>query len=88
VTESLDTPALSTDVMVGFPGETDAEFDETCQAVRQVGFMKLHVFPFSPRKGTPAADMDGQIADAVKRQRVAHCSKSNGRFARSISSNW
>jgi len=72
VTESLDTPALTTDVMVGFPGETDEEFKETCQVVRQVGFMKLHVFPFSPRKGTPAAEMTNQVPDAVKRQRVAH----------------
>jgi threonylcarbamoyladenosine tRNA methylthiotransferase MtaB len=61
---------LSTDVIVGFPGETDAQFQATMDVVRRVGFSKLHVFRYSQRPGTPAADMDGQLGDAVKKQRA------------------
>src|SRR5262249_2814137 len=53
--EALDQPAFSTDVIVGFPGETDADFEATCRVVREVGFSKVHVFSYSPRQGTPAA---------------------------------
>ncbi len=70
--ETLDTPALTTDVMVGFPGETDAEFLETCHAAEQIGFSKIHIFPFSPRQGTPAAEMSGQIPHRVKVHRSRH----------------
>ena len=52
--ESLDRPAITTDIIVGFPGETDAEFAETCDVAREVGFSKIHVFPFSARRTTPA----------------------------------
>ena len=61
---------LSTDVIVGFPGETDAQFQATMRVVRQVGFSKLHVFRYSQRPGTPAAEMPGQLPDAVKKQRA------------------
>ncbi len=54
---ALDRPALTTDVIVGFPGETEADFAATCGAVEEVGFGKVHVFRFSPRQGTPAAEM-------------------------------
>ncbi|MBN1851652.1 MAG: MiaB/RimO family radical SAM methylthiotransferase [Pirellulales bacterium] len=70
VQETLDRPALTTDVMVGFPGETDSEFAETVTACREVGFSKIHIFPFSPRTGTPAATMRGQIPPHVKKERV------------------
>lgn len=72
VTESLDTPALTTDVIVGFPGETDAEFEATCRTVETVGFSKVHVFRFSPREGTPAATMPDQVDGRVKQERAAH----------------
>jgi threonylcarbamoyladenosine tRNA methylthiotransferase MtaB len=62
--------ALTTDVIVGFPNETDAEFDDTVAFVREIGFLRLHVFPFSPREGTPAATMTGQVPQAVKDARV------------------
>ena len=55
--------------MVGFPGETDAEFEETLAFVERMPFTYLHVFPFSPREGTPAADNAIQISRAVKRER-------------------
>ncbi len=70
VLESLDQPALTTDVIVGFPGETEAEFSETCAAVRETGFSKIHVFPFSPRRGTPAAKMPDQVEPQLKKDRV------------------
>ncbi|MCA9057496.1 MAG: tRNA (N(6)-L-threonylcarbamoyladenosine(37)-C(2))-methylthiotransferase MtaB [Planctomycetaceae bacterium] len=63
-------PAFSTDVIVGFPGETEAEFQETLETCRAAQFMKVHVFPFSRRDGTPAATMPDQIPADVIRQRV------------------
>jgi threonylcarbamoyladenosine tRNA methylthiotransferase MtaB len=71
VQQSLDGPAITTDIIVGFPGETDAEFEQTCDLAREVGFSKIHIFPFSARRGTPAADMAQQIPGDVKRQRAA-----------------
>jgi threonylcarbamoyladenosine tRNA methylthiotransferase MtaB len=70
IRETLDNPAFTTDVIVGFPGETDAEFEETLDACRQAAFMKVHVFPFSPRKGTPAADFPDQVHPEVRKERV------------------
>lgn len=67
--ERLDLPAITTDIIVGFPGETDLEFAETCETARQVGFSKIHIFPFSPRRGTPAAEMPGQLPKSVKQER-------------------
>ena len=67
--ESLDNPALTTDVIVGFPSETEAEFEQTCQVAEQIGFSKIHIFRFSPRAGTPAAAMPNQIPGDVQRQR-------------------
>ncbi len=62
--------AFSTDVIVGFPGETEDEFQQTIDACRQAGFMKVHVFPFSRRDGTPAAEMPDQVPAEVIRDRV------------------
>lgn len=67
--ESLDRPAITTDIIVGFPGETDAEFAETCDTARRVGFSKIHIFPFSARRTTPAADLPNQLPKKVKQQR-------------------
>ena len=61
---------FTTDVIVGFPGETEEEFEKTYQFIEKVGFTQLHVFPYSPRRGTPAAKMDNQIADTIKHERV------------------
>ena len=69
--EKLERPALTTDVIVGFPGETEADFQATCRAVREIGFSKVHVFPFSPRKGTDAATLPNQVPAEVKQDRVA-----------------
>ncbi len=62
--------SFTTDVIVGFPGETEIEFTETLAFCKRIGFLKLHVFPFSPREGTPAATMDGQVPEPVKKERV------------------
>lgn len=70
VRKSLDEPAISTDVIVGFPGETDEEFESTLQTCRTAGFSKIHIFPFSARKGTPAAEMSGMISPELKAERV------------------
>ncbi len=56
---ALDEPAFTTDVIIGFPGETEADFADTCSLVREAGFCKLHIFSFSPRLGTPAAALPG-----------------------------
>ncbi len=69
VRERLDYPALTTDVIVGFPGETDDDFEATCRVCEEVGFSKIHIFPFSARRGTPAADMPGQVPAEVKAAR-------------------
>jgi threonylcarbamoyladenosine tRNA methylthiotransferase MtaB len=69
VKERLDRPAITTDVIIGFPGETDAEFAETVDVCRQVGFSKIHIFPFSARRGTPAAEMPGQLSKQTKHDR-------------------
>ncbi len=63
-------PAFSTDLIVGFPGETDAEFQETLETCRKARFMKVHVFPFSRRDGTPAATMPDQVPPEVIKKRV------------------
>jgi threonylcarbamoyladenosine tRNA methylthiotransferase MtaB len=66
---SVPDVAITTDVIVGFPGETDAEFQETLEFCREMQFARVHVFPFSPRPGTAAATMTGQIPESVKKER-------------------
>ncbi|MFN2593422.1 MAG: tRNA (N(6)-L-threonylcarbamoyladenosine(37)-C(2))-methylthiotransferase MtaB [Actinomycetota bacterium] len=61
--------ALATDIIVGFPGETDDAFEQTMDVVREVRFSKLHVFRYSARPGTPAADMPDEIPPGVKKER-------------------
>jgi tRNA-2-methylthio-N6-dimethylallyladenosine synthase len=63
--------ALSTDIIVGFPGETDAEFEETLTLVAAVGFAQAYSFKYSARPGTPASNLADQVPDAVKTERLA-----------------
>ena len=63
--------ALSTDVIVGFPGEAEEDFAATCELVRAAGFSRLHVFPYSRREGTPAAERVDQVPTEAKRDRAA-----------------
>ena len=62
--------ALTTDVITGFPGETEEEFKQTLDFCREVGFARIHVFPYSKREGTPAALMEGQLPKAVREERA------------------
>jgi len=62
-------PAFSTDVIVGFPGETELDFRQTLRVCESAGFMKIHVFPYSPRRGTPAAEFENHVAAEVKKER-------------------
>ena len=61
--------SLTTDIIVGFPGETEEEFNKTYEFLKEINFYKMHIFKYSPRKGTKAADMKGQIDGNVKEQR-------------------
>ena len=61
--------AISTDIITGFPGESDSDFEQTYQLAKELQFAKTHVFRFSPRQGTAAARMKGQIKDEVKKAR-------------------
>lgn len=62
--------AVTTDIITGFPGETEKDHKESMSFAKKIGFAKLHVFPFSPRPGTPAAKMTDQIPEKVKRART------------------
>ncbi len=68
--KALPDFALTSDVIVGFPGETEEEYMETFNFIRDLHFSELHVFPYSQRTGTPAAKMDNQIPDDLKHDRV------------------
>lgn len=65
----FENPAITTDVIVGFPGESEEEFEETKAFLEQTGFYEMHVFRYSRRKNTIAADMKDQVPDSVKAQR-------------------
>ena len=67
--EAFPTAAFTTDMMVGFPGETEEDFLDTLDFARRVGFIDMHVFAYSRRKGTPAADYPDQVPEEIKRQR-------------------
>lgn len=65
----FDRPAITTDVIVGFPGESEEEFCQTMQFVQKVQFAQMHIFKYSRRKGTKAAAMPGQVAEQIKARR-------------------
>ena len=62
--------SITTDIIVGFPGETEDDFAETCSLVEEVGFDSAFTFIYSKRSGTPAARMDNQVPDEVKHARL------------------
>lgn len=62
--------SLTTDLIVGFPNEDEEEFNETIDTLKKIGFTKIHTFPYSKRKGTPAATMDNQVSPEEKKRRV------------------
>ena len=66
----FEEPAITTDLIVGFPGETEEEFRQTLDFLRRCAFSAMHIFPYSRRPGTPAASMPGQVTAAVKEERA------------------
>ncbi len=69
IRRELPDAAITTDIIVGFPDETEAEFSETLLFAEEMAFAKIHVFPYSPRSGTPAATMSNQVAEPIKKER-------------------
>ena len=62
--------SITTDLIVGFPNESDLDFNDTCEFIKKINFSKVHVFPYSRRKGTPADLMDNQVDEKIKKERV------------------
>ena len=69
IKETIPEAAITTDIIVGFPGESDEEFEQSHRFCHEAGFANIHVFPFSPRPGTRAAKMPNQVKDKVKKER-------------------
>jgi len=82
IRDAIPDAAITTDVIVGFPGETVADFEATLDVLRRSRIMKTHVFPFSPRRGTPAATMEDRVPPAELRRRVAACDEEGKLLAR------
>ena len=82
--EYFPDAAVTTDIITGFPGETEEEFAETLAFAEKVGFYEIHVFPYSVRKGTRAASMPGQLTRAVKAERAGRLSALNALQARAF----
>lgn len=84
--EALPGLAVTSDVIVGFPGETETEFQETYDFIVNHHFSELHVFPYSPRIGTPAARMDDQIDEEIKNERVHKLIELSNQLAKTYAS--
>lgn len=69
IRQKFNNPSITTDIMVGFPGETEDDFNDSLNFTKEIGFARIHVFPYSRRKGTKAYDMDNQVAKSVKESR-------------------
>ena len=82
--EALPQLAITSDVIVGFPGETEEEFMDTYNFIRDHRFSELHVFPYSKRTGTPAARMEDQVDEEVKNERVHRLIELNDQLAKAI----
>ena len=88
IRKNLKDASITTDVIVGFPGETDEEFNLTYEYLKNLKLTKTHIFKFSPRKGTKAATMDNQIDGTIKEKRskalIDLNEKNEGNFSRSL----
>lgn len=80
--------AFTTDILTGFPGETENEFQETKEIIQSVGFARIHVFPFSARPNTPAADMPGQLSSEEKERRARELIKLGNHVAHMYLKTW
>ncbi len=81
-------PAITADMIVGFPGETDEEFYESMDFISRCAFASMHIFPYSKRPGTPAAAMPGQVPKAVKEERARAAAQAAARMERSYLEWW
>jgi len=86
--QRLNRPSFTTDVIVGFPGETEDEFEATLQACRAAEFMKIHIFPFSARRGTPAASFEDQVSPDVRKARCDRLAELERELAMSFYRNY
>ena len=82
IRDRIPGAAFTTDMMVGFPGETEDDFQQSVDACTRAGFMKMHIFPFSPRRSTPAAQMEDQVAPQVRKQRCQQLAELERHLAR------
>ena len=71
---------ITTDVIVGFPGESEEQFEESISTIKEIGFSKIHVFPYSDREGTKASKMDNKVVGNVKKNRVKRLLDLSRRF--------
>lgn len=88
IKKALPGLAITSDVIVGFPGETDEEYMETYKFIQEIGYSELHVFPYSQRTGTPAARMDNQVENDVKNERVARMIDLSDQLAKEYASQY
>ena len=86
--EHFDRPGITTDMIVGFPGETEEEFAQTLSFIQKCGFSQMHIFPYSLRQGTPAAAMPGQLSNAEKTQRAHRGAETARAMGRSWLTSW
>ena len=84
----FDRPAVTTDLIVGFPGETEEEFSRSLDFIRRCAFSAMHIFPYSRRPGTPAADMPGQIPRTVKEARARRAGELAAQLERHYLEQW
>ena len=76
--EHFDNCGISADLITGFPGETEEEFNKTLEFIKECDFMHVHVFPYSERKGTKAADMPDKVSKSVRLERAARALETAG----------
>jgi threonylcarbamoyladenosine tRNA methylthiotransferase MtaB len=86
--EHFDRPGITTDLIVGFPGETEEEFAQTLEFIQKCAFSSMHVFPYSKRPGTPAAARKDQILNAVKEERAHRAAQVAGEMEQSFLERW
>lgn len=82
--DSIPDVCFTGDFIVGFPGETDADFVETAQFISDAGFLNTHIFPYSIRKGTAAASYENQVPEEVKRRRASYLSEASGEISNKV----
>lgn len=82
--EAIPSVQFTTDIITGFPHETEEDFRASCEFVKEARFLMVHAFPYSKRSGTPAAMMDGQIPESVKHDRVRELCKISAEVRRDI----